>query len=115
MSSQPAAGDKRSALNAPDTDDDAGCAEQGEGAEAAGPNPEQAGTRNKKLRRNGEARNLSPLEERKTVKFGHHTADPGDGGTKSRRARLVLGQRFTLTHCRCMSWATRSQCLISKG
>jgi hypothetical protein len=67
MSSQPAAGDKRSALNAPDTDDDDGCAEQGEGAEAAGPNPEQAGTRNKKLRRNGEARNLSPLEERKTV------------------------------------------------
>ena len=59
MSSQPAAGDKRSALNAPDTDDDDGCAEQGGGAEAAGPNPEQAGTRNKKLRRNGEARNLS--------------------------------------------------------
>ena len=60
MSSQPAAGDKRRTLNAPDTDDDDdGCAEQGEGAEAAGPNPEQAGTRNKKLRRDGEARNLS--------------------------------------------------------
>jgi hypothetical protein len=66
MSSEPAAGDKRSALDAPDTD---GCAEQGEGAAAAGPKPEQAGTRNKKLRRDGEARNLSQQqrEERQTV------------------------------------------------
>ena len=54
MRSEPAAGDKRSALDAPNTDDD-GCAEQGEGAGAAGPKPEQAGTRNKKLRRDGEA------------------------------------------------------------
>ena len=43
MSSRTAAqGDKRSALDAPDTDDDDGCAEQGEGAGAAGPKPEQA-------------------------------------------------------------------------
>ena len=69
MSSEPAAGDKRSALDAPDTDDDDGCAEQGEGAGAAGPKPEQAGTRNKKLRRDGEARNLSQQqrEERQAV------------------------------------------------
>ncbi len=68
MSSEPAAGDKRSALDAPDTDDD-GCAEQGEGAGAAGPKREQAGTSNKKLRRDGEARNLSQQqrEERQTV------------------------------------------------
>jgi hypothetical protein len=59
MSSETAAGDKRSALDAPDTDDDDGCAEQCEGAVAAGPKPEQAGTRNKKLRRDGEALNLS--------------------------------------------------------
>ncbi|MEI7747333.1 MAG: hypothetical protein WCJ28_07320, partial [Actinomycetota bacterium] len=69
MRSEPAAGDKRSALDAPDTDDDDGCAEQGEGAGAAGPKPEQAGTRNKKVRRDGEARNLSQQqrEERQTV------------------------------------------------
>jgi hypothetical protein len=69
MSSEPAAGDKRSALDAPDTDDDDGCAEQGEGTGAAGPKHEQAGTRNKKLRRDGEARNLSrqQREERQTV------------------------------------------------
>jgi hypothetical protein len=48
MSSETAAGDKRSAIGAPDTDDDDGCAEQGEGAGAAGLKPEQAGTRNKK-------------------------------------------------------------------
>jgi hypothetical protein len=69
MSSEPAAGDKRSALDAPDTDDDDGCAEQGEGAGAAGHKPEQAGTRNKKVRRNGDARNLSQQqrEERQAV------------------------------------------------
>jgi hypothetical protein len=43
MRSEPAAGDKRSALDAPDTDDDDGCAERGEEAGAAGPKPEQAG------------------------------------------------------------------------
>jgi hypothetical protein len=65
MSSEPAAGDKCSALDAPDTDND----EQGEGPGAAGPNPEQDGKRKKKLRRDGEARNLSrqQREERKTV------------------------------------------------
>ena len=53
----------------PDTDDDDGCAEQGEGAGGV-PNhkPEQAGTRNKELRRHSEARNLSQQrrEEHKT-------------------------------------------------
>ena len=46
-----------------------GCAEQGEGAGAAGPKAEQAGTRNKKIRRDGEARNLSQQqrEERQAV------------------------------------------------
>ena len=48
MRSDPAAGDKRSALDASDTKDDDGCAEQGKGVGAVGPNPEQAGTRNKK-------------------------------------------------------------------
>jgi hypothetical protein len=69
MRSEPAAGDNRSALDAPDTDEDDGCAEQGKGAGAAGPKPEQAGTRNKKLRRDGEARNLSQQqrEECQTV------------------------------------------------
>jgi hypothetical protein len=71
MSSEPAAGDKSSALDTPDTDDDDdGCAEQGEGARAAGHNPEQAATRNKKPRWDGEeARNLSQQqsEERKSV------------------------------------------------
>jgi hypothetical protein len=69
MSSEPAAGDKRSALDAPDTDDDDGCAEQGEGAGAAGPKAEPAGMRNKKLRRDGEARNLSQQqrEERQAM------------------------------------------------
>jgi hypothetical protein len=43
MSSESAVGDKRSALDAPDTDDDDGCAERGEEAGAAGPKPEQAG------------------------------------------------------------------------
>jgi hypothetical protein len=67
MSSEPAAGDKRSANDAPDIDDDDCCAEQGEGAGEAGPKPEQ--TRNKKVRRNDEARNLShqQQEERQTV------------------------------------------------
>ena len=72
----------RSALHAPDTDDDDACAEQGEGAGAVGPKPEQAGTSNKKLRRDGEARNLSQQqrEERQTVMtIDHHTADRGDG------------------------------------
>jgi hypothetical protein len=59
MSSEQAAGDKRNALDAPDTDDDDGCAEQRGGAGAAGSKPEQAGTRTKKLRRDSEALNLS--------------------------------------------------------
>jgi hypothetical protein len=59
MRSEPAAGDKCSALDAPDTDDDDGCAEQGDGAGASLPKPHQTWTRNKKLRRDGEARNLS--------------------------------------------------------
>ena len=50
MGSEPAAGDKRSTLDAPDTDDDDGCAEQSDGAGAVEPKPEQSGTRNKNLR-----------------------------------------------------------------
>ena len=40
MRSKLAADDKRSALDASDTDDDDGCAEEGEGARTAGPKPE---------------------------------------------------------------------------
>ncbi len=68
MSSEPAAGDKRSALDAPDTDNDDGCAEQGEGAGAVGPKPEQAGARNKKLRRDGEVRISDHNRERSMCK-----------------------------------------------
>jgi hypothetical protein len=50
MGCESAVDDKRSALDAPDTDDDDGCAEQSDGAGAGGPKPEQSGTRNKKLR-----------------------------------------------------------------
>jgi len=64
MSSWPAAGDKRSALDAPDTSDDDGCQGRGKEAGAAGPQLEKVEMRNKKLRRDGEARNLS-REERK--------------------------------------------------
>ncbi len=67
MSSEPAVGDKRSALDAPDTSDDNGCAEQGGGTAAAGPKPEQGEMTNKKLRLDGEARNLLRREECKTV------------------------------------------------
>jgi hypothetical protein len=66
MSSEPIVGDKRSAPDAPDTSDDDGSQpERGKDAEAAGPKLDQAERqRNKKLRRDGEARNLS-REERK--------------------------------------------------
>jgi hypothetical protein len=69
MRSESETGDKRSAIDTPDTDDDDGCAEEGEGAGVAGPKPEQAWTRNKKVRRDGEARNLSQQkrEECQTV------------------------------------------------
>jgi hypothetical protein len=67
MSSKPAVGDKRSALDAPDASDDDDCAEQGAGTAAAGPKPEQGEMRNKKLRRHGGARNLPRPEERKTA------------------------------------------------
>jgi hypothetical protein len=63
--SEPIVGDKRSASDAPDTSDDDGSqAERGKEAEAAG--PKLAQPRNKKLRRDGEARNLS-REERKVT------------------------------------------------
>ncbi len=59
-------GDKRSAPDAPDTSDDDGSQpERGKDAEAAGPKLDQPERqRNKKLRRDGAARNLS-REERK--------------------------------------------------
>jgi hypothetical protein len=54
-------GYKRSAPDAPDTSDDDGSQpERGKESEAAGPKLDQAaGQRNKKPRRDGEARNLS--------------------------------------------------------
>ena len=56
---------------------DDGCAEDGEGAGASGPKREQAGTKNKKLRRDGDARNLSQQrrEERKTVAIIRQTEE----------------------------------------
>jgi hypothetical protein len=61
MSSEPIVGYKRSAPDAPDTSDDDGSQpERGKESEAAGPKLDQAaGQRNKKPRRDGEARNLS--------------------------------------------------------
>jgi hypothetical protein len=69
MSSEPAAGDNRSALDAPDTDGDDGCAQQGEGAGAAGPQNEKVEKRKKKMRRDGQAHNLSQQkrDERKAL------------------------------------------------
>ena len=64
MSSWPAAGDKRSAPVTPDGSDDDGCQGCGKEAGAAGAQLGRAEMRNKKLRRDGEARNLSQ-EERK--------------------------------------------------
>jgi hypothetical protein len=62
ISSKPTVVDKRSTLDVSDTDDDDECEEQDsceEGAGVAGPKPEQSGTRDKKVRRDGEVRNLS--------------------------------------------------------
>jgi hypothetical protein len=69
MSSQPIVGDKRSAPDAPDTsDDDASQPQRGKEAEAAGPKLDQAERqRNKKLRRDGEARSLSREERKMTA------------------------------------------------
>jgi hypothetical protein len=47
VNSELATGDKRSALDAPGTFDDDGCAEQGDGTVAAGPKPEQGEMSNK--------------------------------------------------------------------
>ena len=68
MSSEPM-GYKRSASDAPDTSDDDGSQpEQGKEAEAAGPKLDQAERqRNKKLRGDGEARNLSREERNMTA------------------------------------------------
>ena len=61
MSSEPIVGNKRSAQDAAVTSDDDGSQpEQGKQADAAGPKLDQAERqRNKWLRRDGEARNLS--------------------------------------------------------
>ena len=68
MSSQPIVGDKRSAPDAPDTSDDASQPQRGKEAEAAGPKLDQAERqRNKKLRRDGEARSLSREERKMTA------------------------------------------------
>jgi hypothetical protein len=67
ISLEPIAGYKRSAPDAPDTSDDGSQKERGKEAEAAGPKLDQAERqRNKKLRRNGEARNLSREEHKMT-------------------------------------------------
>ena len=69
MSSEPIVGFKRSAPDAPDTSDDDGSQpERGKQAEAAGPKLDQAERqRNKKLRRDGEARNVSREERKMTA------------------------------------------------
>ena len=72
MSSEPRVGYKRSAPDAPDTSDDDGSQpERGKEAEAADPKLDQAETsdrqRNKKLRRDGEARNVSREERKMTA------------------------------------------------
>ena len=68
MSSEPIVGYKRSAPDAPDTSDDGSQPERGKEAEAAGPKLDQAERqRNKKLRRDGEARNLSREERKMTA------------------------------------------------
>jgi hypothetical protein len=69
MSSGPIVGDKRSAPDAPDTSDDQGSQpERGKEVEEAGPKLDQAERqRSKKLRRDGEARNLSREERKMTA------------------------------------------------
>ncbi len=69
MSSEPIVGYKRSAPDAPDTSDDDGSqTERGKEAVAAGPKLDQAERQsNKKLRRDGEARNLSGEERKMTA------------------------------------------------
>ena len=69
MSSEPIVGYKRSAPDATDTSDDDGSQpERGKEAEAAGPKFGQAERqRNKKPRRDGEARNLSREERKMTA------------------------------------------------
>jgi hypothetical protein len=66
---EPIVGDKRSAPDAPDTDDDDGSQpERGHEAEAAGPKLDQdERQRTKKMRRDGEARNLSREERKMTA------------------------------------------------
>ena len=68
MSSEPIVGNKCRASDAPDTSEDDGSQpERGKEAEAAGPKLDQAERqRNEKLRRDGEARNLSREEHTMT-------------------------------------------------
>ena len=69
MSSEPIVGNKRSAPDAPVTSDDDGSqSERGKEAEASGPKLDQAERqRNKKLKPDGEARNLSREEREMTA------------------------------------------------
>jgi hypothetical protein len=87
MSSEPM-GYKRSAPDAPDTSDDDGSQpERGKEAEAVGPKLHQAERqRNKKLRRDGEAGNLS-REERKMTAIMRQIEEMEQS---RRRSRLVL-------------------------
>ncbi len=80
-------GYKRSAPDAADTSDDGSQPERGKEAEAAGPKLDQAERqRNKKLRRDGEARNLS-REERKITDIMRQIEEMEQMG---KLARLVL-------------------------
>jgi hypothetical protein len=76
MSSEPIVGYKHSAPDGPDTSSDDGShPERGKEAEAAGPKLDRAAMqRNKKLRRDGEARNLS-REERKMTTIMRQTEE----------------------------------------
>jgi hypothetical protein len=68
MSSEPIVGRKRSTPDAPDASDDGSQPERGKEAEAAGPKLDHTERqRNKKLRQDGEARNLSREERKMTA------------------------------------------------
>ena len=65
-------------MNSCDTDHDDGCGEQGEGAGAVGPKPEQVGTRNKKLRWEATLTICRNRDERRGRQGGRHMTDRGD-------------------------------------
>ena len=92
MSSEPTVGYKRSTPDASDISDDYGSQpERGKEAEAAGPKLDQPERqRNKKLRRDGEARNLS-REERKMTAIKRQSEEM-EQTEKAVKAGLCLSQ-----------------------